>query len=72
MITIGSFLLFMPCIVLVNNFNSASISQGSMFNEYLRQPQYWLSILLCSAIVSLPYYAFRNTWRQIISPKFDL
>ncbi len=37
-LTIVSFLLFMPCIVLLNNGLSTSINRGAMFNEYMRLP----------------------------------
>lgn len=54
-----SILFFMPLIIVLNDLSTSAYLYKFTFSGVYHQPQYWLSTLLGSAIVGLPYYALR-------------
>lgn len=65
-----SFLLFMPMTVYFNDIVEGSYTYMSAFNEYLREPGFWLALTFSCGVVILPYYAVHCIWYTMAYPEF--
>ncbi len=61
-IYIGSFILYFPLTVWLNDSTPEAHNYKNIFNDQFGQWQFWLCILLCSTIIVLPYLAKNAIW----------
>eukprot|EP00347_Sterkiella_histriomuscorum_P009146 403342344 len=66
-----SFMIFMPIMILAENFRSKSQLYQIAFSDIMNQPQYWLASILGIAVITLPYYVVHVIWFTILYPKFN-
>jgi len=65
-----SFFLYFPVTVFLNNVTlTAGIFMGT-FSEVMRSAPFWLSLVLSSALLLLPYYVVHVVWYRLIYPQY--
>lgn len=65
-----SYLLFFPLVVVLNDFDLGSTMYRSTFTDILTEPQFWLSFILATAVISLPLYLIKSIRYNTIIPEF--
>lgn len=65
-----SFLLYMPLTVYFDDVIDGSYMYLSTFNEYLKEPSFWLSLTFSCGVVLLPYYAVHCVWYTMLYPEY--
>lgn len=66
---LGSFMCFMPLVVLLNEYAPSSKTYKTIFEYMLSSPTFWLSIIVTVSFVAIPFYAAKAWEFTMKSPE---